>query len=222
MAVAAEVPYLGTFITLEGGEGAGKSSLLNHLTTFLTERGYPVVVTREPGGTSLGEAIRDLVLRHDPLMSIGTEAELLLFLAARAQHIKEKILPALEKGKIVLCDRFNDSTIAYQGGARGLGIDYVQRLCLLVCGAVVPRLTLFLDVSPEIGLTRSRGVDKEQSATGEFDRIESEALIFHQKIQQAFEKLAALEPLRIHTLNADQPQENVKREAVDAVMEILK
>lgn len=222
MAMAAEVPYLGTFITLEGGEGAGKTSLLNHLAMSLTERGYQVIATREPGGTSLGESIRDLVLRHDRSISIGTEAELLLFLAARAQHIKEKILPALQMGKIVLCDRFNDSTIAYQGGARGLGIDYVQQLCLLVCGSVVPQLTLFLDVPPEIGLARSRGVDKEQSATGQLDRIESEALVFHQKIQKAFERLVALEPLRIHTINAAQSQDNVKSEAVDAVIKFLK
>ena len=222
MAMAAEVPYPGTFITLEGGEGAGKSSLLNHLVTSLTERGYQVLATREPGGTSLGEAIRDLVLRHDRSISIGTEAELLLFLAARAQHIKEAILPALQMGKIVLCDRFNDSTIAYQGGARGLGIDYVQKLCLLVCGAVVPQLTLYLDVPPEIGLSRSRGVDKEQSATGQLDRIESEALVFHQKIQQAFGKLVALDPYRMHTINAAQSQDDVKSEAVDVIINFLK
>lgn len=211
--------YKGHFITLEGGEGSGKTTLLHQLAAFLNEEGYEVVTTREPGGSQLGEAIRDLVLHHHSSMSIGTEAELLLFLAARSQHIKEKILPALQKGQIVLCDRFNDSTIAYQGAARGLGMDYVEKLCLLICGPVTPQLTLFLDVPPAMGLTRSRGVQKEHADIGELDRIESEALSFHQKIQEGFEHLARKEPIRMCTINATQSQEDVRKEAIAVLKE---
>lgn len=209
--------YKGLFITLEGGEGSGKTTLLHQLETFLTGQGYEVITTREPGGSQLGEAIRDLVLHHHSSISIGTEAELLLFLAARSQHIKEKILPALQKGQIVLCDRFNDSTIAYQGAARGLGMDYVEKLCLLICGPVVPQLTLFLSIQPAIGLIRSRSVQKEHAASGELDRIESEALSFHQKIQEGFESLAKKEPMRICTIDATQSQEEVRKEAIAAL-----
>lgn len=210
--------FNGHFITLEGGEGSGKTTLLHQLAAFLTQRGYEVITTREPGGTHFGETIRDWLL-HQQSTSIGHQAELLLFLAARAQHIEEKILPALESGQVVLCDRFNDSTIAYQGGARGLGIRYVKKLCQLVCGAVTPQLTLFLNVSPEVGIARSRSVHKEHASSGELDRIESEALSFHRKIQQTFEFLAKREPLRIYTIDAHQSQEQVLKEAIEAIDE---
>ena len=210
--------YPGHFITLEGGEGSGKTTLLHQLATFLSEQRYVVITTREPGGSYLGEAIRDLVLHHHASLSIGAEAELLLFLAARAQHIQEKILPALQAGHIVICDRFNDSTIAYQGHARELGIENVQQLCHLVCKAVTPQLTLFLDVSPEVGVARSRRVHKEHAAQGELDRIESETLAFHQKIREGFEILAKREPSRIYCIDASRSQEEVKREAI-AILE---
>lgn len=213
--------YLGHFITLEGGEGSGKTTLLHQLAAFLTQQGYDVTTTREPGGTPLGEMIRDLVLHHNASMSMGTEAELLLFLAARAQHIKEKILPALQAGQVVLCDRFNDSTIAYQGGARGLGIQYVQKLCRIICGPVTPKLTLFLDVPPATGLARSRRVHKEHAASGELDRIESEALSFHQKIQEVFEYLAKKEPLRIYKIDATKSQDEVQKEAISAMEKLI-
>lgn len=213
--------FKGHFITLEGGEGSGKTTLLHQLGAFLTQKGYDVVTTREPGGTQLGETIRDWLLQQNSSPSIGSEAELLLFLAARAQHIKEKILPALNSGKIVLCDRFNDSTVAYQGGARGLGLKYVQNLCNLVCGPVVPQLTLFLNVSPEVGLARSRHAHKEHAASGELDRIESEALSFHLRIQQSLIELAKKEPLRIYTINANQSQAQVLKEAIRAIEELV-
>lgn len=209
--------FKGHFITLEGGEGAGKTTLLHYLAAFLTQRGYEVLTTREPGGSLLGETVRNWLLQQNSAFAIGHEAELLLFLAARAQHIEEKIRPALEAGKIVLCDRFNDSTIAYQGGARGLGVEHVQKLCHLVCGPVIPELTLFLDVSPEKGLSRSKGVNKEHAARGELDRIESEALSFHRKIQETFEFLTSQEPLRFQKIDANQSQEHVRKQAVEAL-----
>lgn len=211
----------GHFITLEGGEGSGKTTLLHQLAAYLTQKRYEVITTREPGGTHLGETIRDWLLRQNSHPAIGRQAELLLFLAARAQHIEEKILPALQSGKIVLCDRFNDSTVAYQGGARGLGIKYVQKLCELICGPVQPQLTLFLNVTPEIGLARCRHVHKEQAASGELDRIESETLSFHREIQETLQTLAKREPLRIYTVDADKPQKSVLKEAVKAIEELI-
>lgn len=213
--------FKGHFITLEGGEGSGKSTLLRQLADFLTQHGYEVLTTREPGGTHLGETIRHWLLHQDSAVSIGYEAELLLFLAARAQHIEEKILPALKAGQIVLCDRFNDSTIAYQGGARGLGVEHVQSLCRLVCGSVIPQLTLFLNVSPEVGLARSRIVHKEHAASGELDRIESEALAFHRKIQETLEFLAGKEPIRICTIDANKSQDHVCQEAILAIKKLI-
>jgi dTMP kinase len=213
--------FKGHFITLEGGEGSGKTTLLHQLADYLTQRGYDVVTTREPGGTHLGETIRDWLLHKDSDLVIGHQAELLLFLAARSQHIEETILPALEEGKIVLCDRFNDSTIAYQGGARGLGIKYVTKLCDLICGEVNPQLTLFLNVPPEIGLLRSKNLHKDHASSGELDRIESETLPFHRKIQQTLEFLARKEPLRIYTIKADQAQDHVLKEAILAIEELV-
>lgn len=204
----------GHFITIEGGEGSGKSTLLHSLAAHLKAAGYDVVQTREPGGSSLGEFIRGWLLNHDDSVRIGKEAELLLFLAARAQHIEERIRPAVESGKIVLCDRFNDSTIAYQGAARGLTRDYVADLCHKVCGKTVPELTFFLDVDPEIGLKRTRRMQKDNAAAGKFDRIESETLSFHLQVQQAFQKLAQLEPQRIYCLDANRPKAEVLQEAL--------
>lgn len=207
----------GLFITLEGGEGSGKTTLLKLLHEQLTKQGWNVVTTREPGGSRLGETIRDWVLQSRAGVAISSKAELLLFLAARAQHIQELILPALQQKKIVLCDRFNDSTIAYQGGARGLGIDYVKSLCDAACGEVVPSLTLLLDVSPEIGLMRSKGVEKKHASAGELDRIESENLQFHLKISEAFRYLAKKENERIHVINANHPFPQVIEEAFSIV-----
>lgn len=210
----------GFFITLEGGEGSGKTTLIHQLSHFLKEQGYCVVLTREPGGSRLGETIRGWLLR-DQELKIGAEAELLLFLAARAQHIEETIAPALKEGKIVLCDRFNDSTIAYQGGARGLGVKYVQKLCQSVCKSFSPRLTLFLNVSPEIGLARAKAAHKEDAAAGEWDRIESEKLAFHRKIQKTLVILAKKEPLRIHSIDANQSQRFVFQEAVSIIQKLI-
>jgi dTMP kinase len=209
-----EISPKGHFITIEGGEGSGKSTLLQTLASHLKAAGYDVVQTREPGGSKLGEFIRGWLLEHDDSVKIGKEAELLLFLAARAQHIEERIRPAIESGKIVLCDRFNDSTIAYQGAARGLTREYVADLCIKVCGKTVPELTFFLDVDPEVGLKRTKHLQKESAAAGKFDRIESEKLSFHLQVQKAFQKLAQLEPQRIYCLDANRPQTEVFQEAL--------
>lgn len=211
----------GLFITLEGGEGSGKSTLLIQLKDHLSSRGCEVITTREPGGSKLGEIIRQLLLNRDPTLTIGSQAELLLFLAARAQHIEEIIRPAIRAGKIVLCDRFNDSTIAYQGAARGLNTKETQHLCQTVCGEIQPNLTLFLDVDPMEGLIRTKHLDKEQAAQGHLDRIELETLEFHEKVRQGFLQIAKKEPLRVYHIDANQPQPTVFQEAVRAIDELL-
>lgn len=213
----------GLFITLEGGEGSGKSTLLNQLADMLRSRGYEVVTTREPGGTALGEAIRHWLLNHQQQTSlkIGHKAELLLFLAARAQHIEEVIEPALKAGKVVLCDRFNDSTIAYQGAARGLNMKYVKRLCNLVCGKLQPHLTLFLDVDPELGLLRTQKVSKEHAESGQFDRMEAQTIEFHKRVREAFQEMLRQEPLRVYQIDANRPQAMVFDEAIQALEKLL-
>lgn len=211
----------GRLITLEGGDGSGKSTLLQQLADYLTAQGYTVLKTREPGGSKLGDAIRQLLLNHQDSLKIGHQAELLLFLAARAQHIEELIWPALEAGQIVLCDRFNDSTVAYQGAARGLPVQKVQQFCQLVCGPVQPHLTLFLDVDPAVGLSRTHRLTKENAASGQLDRIESETLEFHERVRQSFLQLAQEFPDRIYRLDANLSQEQVKQQAIEKVNQTL-
>lgn len=205
------------FISIEGGEGAGKTTLINALEKVLHSWGLSVVKTREPGGSSLGDEIRNWLLNHNQDMKIGGLTELLMFLAARAQHIEEVIAPAIAAGKVVICDRFNDSTIAYQGVGRGLGQSFVRDLCLMVCGKIVPELTFFLDVDPHIGLQRTKLTSKENANAGEMDRIEAEKMEFHQRVRKAFADAAEAEPARLITIDASQSQEDVAKACVDVL-----
>lgn len=175
----------GLFITFEGGEGAGKSTLIDEVARQFASEGYLVVKTREPGGTHIGEEIRMLLLEHAS-HPLSAYTELCLFLAARAQHVEEVIAPALEAHKIVLCDRFNDSSIAYQGVGRGLGAEAVAGFCQFVCHGVQPHLTLYLDIDPAAGLGRARHKQSQIAGARGYDRIESEGLVFHQKIRDAY------------------------------------
>ena len=193
------------FITFEGGEGAGKTTLIDALEKMLISQGHSVLKVREPGGTCLGEAIRSLLLHHE--MPISPYAELSLFLASRAQHISEIIGQALAEGKIVLCDRFNDSTIAYQGAARGLGMEEVAAFCRFICQGLEPDLTLYLDIDPKIGLQRA-------SARHKSDRIEAEGLAFHIAIREAFLAIHRKNPSRVCLLDANQPPEQVFQQAI--------
>jgi dTMP kinase len=191
----------GRFITLEGGEGAGKSTQIQVIKDYLLARGNEVVVTREPGGTSEGQEIRDLLVRGDkdkwsPL------SETLLILADRATHLERVIRPALAEGKYVVCDRFFDSTRAYQGVAGGLGLDVVHNLQQPVLGATLPDVTLLLDIDPEKGLRRA------QERGGEL-RFESKTLAYHRTLRNAFLDFAAQEPDRIFVIDADRDIEAV-------------
>ena len=196
------------FITIEGGEGAGKTTLLNRLYDHLTASGTQVVKTREPGGTPLGEEIRRLIL-HAREYQLFNRTELFLFLADRAQHVEKVIKPALADGKIVLCDRFNDSTIAYQGLARGHPTDKLKALCQFASGDLTPDRTFFIDIDPPEGLRR---VAENRGDT--FDRIEQETINFHMKVREAFLTLAERDPNRFVVLNGNQTPDEVFNAAV--------
>ena len=202
------------FITFEGGDGAGKTTLIDKVYHYLNKSGRSVFKTRAPGGTEIGKEIRHLVLHRNDA-HLAKRAELLLFLADRAQHVEELILPALIKGEIVLCDRFNDSTIAYQGGARGFTAGLVGNLCDFACDGLEPDLTLYLDLDPKIGFERARkaGLTK--------DRIESETLKFHQNIRKAFRQIAQKNPKRFMIIDASLTPEDVftsAKEKIDAAL----
>ncbi len=185
----------GLFVTFEGGEGAGKSTLATRLRDALQREAQEVVFTREPGGTAFGEELRNLILHHKG--HVGSHAELFLFLAARIQHVEELIKPALNRGAIVLSDRFTDSSIAYQGEARGLGMQYVADCTKLAIGNFEPDLTFYVDIDPTIGLGRTHTRRGDESV----DRLESQNLEFHQKVRAGFLQLAKLHPHRIITLD---------------------
>lgn len=203
----------GFFITFEGGEGAGKTTLIDRIFEELAMRGLSVIKTREPGGTSLGKEIRKLLL-YQETSPVSHQSELFLYLSDRAQHVQEVILPALEAGSIVLCDRFNDSTLAYQGAARAIDIDFVKKLCLAATEGLIPDLTLYLDLDPAIGLARAQ---KKQA----HDRLEKESLEFHTKVRNAFLALAKEEPERFHIIDASQGVDAVFAQAISEVEKAL-
>jgi dTMP kinase len=197
---------VGGFITFEGIEGSGKSSHAYTLGGRLRDAGHEVVQTREPGGTPLGMALRGLLLGIEtPLTST---AELLLYCADRTQHVDQVIRPALAAGAFVVCDRFSDSTIAYQGHGRGLALDYVTQLDRLARGDLRPDLTFLLDCPVEVGLARAK-------ARGPADRFEREAVRFHERVRAGFQALAAADPARVVILDATAPAATVA-EAVAA------
>jgi dTMP kinase len=192
----------GRFITLEGSEGSGKSTNLAFIHHYLQQSGIDVVLTREPGGTPLGEAIRELLLDHRNNEMAG-DTELLLMFAARAQHLHELILPALEAGRWVLCDRFTDATYAYQGAGRGIAEERIALLEEWVQGELRPDLTLFLDLPVAQGLARAG----ERSAP---DRFEREQLDFFERVRQGYLEQAARAPQRYRIVDASQPLEAVQ------------
>ncbi len=204
----------GKFITLEGGEGVGKTTNLTFIRDYLQQHNIPVVVTREPGGTVLAEKIRHLLLDKDS-EAISEQAELLLIFAARAQHIKHVIEPALAQGDWVLCDRFTDATYAYQGGGRNMRISTIEWLENLVQGNLRPDLTVLLDAPVEIGIERAR-------ERGAFDRFESEKIGFFEHVRRAYLLQVELHPERIKLIKANQPLVDVQRAIVDVICTLLR
>lgn len=200
----------GTFITIEGGEGCGKTTQAVQLGQYLESKGHRVLVTREPGGSPAAEAIRNILL--DPgNNAITPMAELLLYEAARAQHVEERVRPALDLGQVVICDRFADSTMAYQGYGRGLSCDVIGRLNRIASQGVWPDLTIVIDLPANVGLAR---VTRERAS----DRIERETLAFHERVRNGFLKLAKADTQRIRVIDGSGTVEEVA-EAVRSVAE---
>ncbi|HAV89368.1 dTMP kinase [Stutzerimonas balearica] len=203
----------GLFITLEGPEGAGKSTNRDYLAALLREHGVDVVLTREPGGTPLAERIRELLLApaDEPMAS---DTELLLVFAARAQHLQQVVRPALARGAVVLCDRFTDATYAYQGGGRGVPAERIALLEDFVQGALRPDLTLVFDLPVEVGLARA-------AARGRLDRFEQERLEFFEAVRSTYLQRAAQSPERYRVLDAAQPLDAVQQRIAGLLPQLL-
>lgn len=201
----------GLFITFEGADGSGKTTQLNNIKTFLQEKGYDVVVTREPGALDIGQKIRNILLHHDGV--VADRCEMFLFLADRAQHVETFIKPAIENGKIVLCDRHTDSTIAYQGYGRGQDIELLKKLNSIAVNGIVPDLTLLFDVSTETAQTR---------VGNEKDRMESAGIEFHKKVRAGYLELQKENPNRIKLINANNSIETVFADAKNIIIDLLK
>ncbi|MEP7312516.1 MAG: dTMP kinase [Pseudomonadota bacterium] len=205
----------GRFITLEGIEGSGKSSLLQTLAAWLrTAHGLGVVTTREPGGTPLAEQLRTIVLARE-VEPIPANAELLIMFAARALHVANVIAPALQRGDWVLCDRFTDASLAYQGYGRGVDLAEIRHLADIAHPGLAPDLTLLLDLPSRIGLGRAQ-------RRGAGDRFEDEALAFFDLVRDAYLGLATAEPARIRVLDASQPETDVLKQAQEALSRLLR
>ena len=192
----------GILITLEGPEGAGKTTILNQILPILTQMGVDILTTREPGGIRIAESIREIILAPENT-AIDGKTELLLFAAARRQHLNEKVRPALAEGKIVIIDRFIDSSVAYQGYARGIDVADVETINNFATDGLLPDLTLYFDVDTEIGLSRVMSGDRE------VNRLDLEAQEMHQKVRAGYQAIAKANPKRIVTIDASQAIDQV-------------
>ena len=199
------------FITLEGIEGSGKTSQARAVVGYLEERGHRCLLTREPGGTRIGRQIRSILLDPEN-RDVAPAAELLLYMADRAQHIQTLILPALRSGRTVICDRYVDATVVYQGYARGLDMDLIARLHDRVLGGLKPDLTVVLDLPPETGLARAWRQIETGERAGSESRFEKEDLDFHRKIREGYLNLARLHPDRFRVVDADRSPERVRED----------
>ncbi len=229
----------GIFITIEGPEGSGKTTQARLLNEYLYDKGYDVLWTLEPGGTTTGKRIREILLHSEGMISGFTE--LMLFEAARAQHVRELLVPALERGSLVLCDRYADSTLAYQGYGRGINLQLIRVLDLLATAGLEPDATLLLDMDPAAGLARRLSKGKVEVRIGEngravaagesgsldlemppdADRFEREEIDFHRRVRRGFLSLAETNPDRFAVINADQPEEKVQadiRKVLDSLL----
>lgn len=200
----------GTFITFEGIEGSGKTTQIVLLANYLKSHGVKIVLTREPGGTMIGDQIRKILL--DPAnKALDPSAELLLYAASRAQHLSEVILPALAAGTIVLCDRFSDATLAYQGYGRGLDMNMIRELDRIVTAGMRPDITVLLDINAATGLARARRRNNSRGLEGEA-RFENEEIAFHERVRQGYLTLAKQEPERIRVVDASPSPDRIEME----------
>lgn len=203
------------FITFEGPEGAGKTTVIQMIADRLAEKNIDVLATREPGGIEIAEKIRTIILNPEHT-AMDERTEALLYAAARSQHYFEKVRPALDAGKLVICDRFIDSSLAYQGYARGIGVDEVLSINEFAIGKKLPDVTILFDLAPEVGLARIY-------ATGnrEVNRLDVESLPFHQKVREGYLQLVERYPERIHVVNADQDIESVVEDVWSLLLEAM-
>lgn len=204
------------FITIEGPEGSGKTSVINAVVERLKQEGFPILLTREPGGTPIAEAIRSIILDKKNT-ALDARAEALLYAASRRQHLVEKVWPNLQEGKIVLCDRFIDSSLAYQGGGRGLGVDAILNINLFATEGIFPDLTLLFDIEPEQGLKRISASRKR-----EVNRLDLEKLSFHQKVRTTFLNLAKQYAKRFVIIDASKSFEDVVETTYQMILKKIK
>ena len=209
----------GKFITFEGVEGSGKTTQAHLLGEYLSSLRIPVVVTREPGGTDIGEQIRQILLASDN-KGMTPETEILLYAASRAQHLREKIAPVLDSGQWVICDRYSDATIAYQGYGRGLNLSLIAELNRLVSLELEPDLTILLDLDVQRGLRRAR--KRGEAGNRREERFEEEGEAFHQRVREGYRELARRYPGRIKTVSAEESIEEVNRRVIEIVSALLK
>ncbi|AMC08283.1 dTMP kinase [Turicibacter sp. H121] len=205
----------GLFITLEGGEGAGKTTIANAVIDKLSTLGIETLYTREPGGIKIAEKIREVILDRDH-MEMDCRTEALLYAAARRQHLVEKVKPAMDEGRIVLCDRFVDSSIVYQGYARGIGMDEVREINQFAIEGFMPDLTIFFDIKPEIGLARIAANDSR-----EVNRLDLEGLAFHELVYEGYKKQAKMNPERIVSVDATKSVEALTDEVCALILSKL-
>ena len=195
----------GIFITIEGGDGAGKSTQMDNIEKYFTQRGYECIRTREPGGTEIGEKIRDILL--DPANhEMSAVTEMMLYASSRAQHVRELIRPAVESGKVVICDRYVDSSVAYQTYGRDLG-DMVQAVNKYAVDGMMPDITFWMDIDPESGRER---IGKREDST--LDRLEREKIDFHYKVYDGYKRICELEPNRVKRIDATKSIEEIRDE----------
>jgi len=211
--------HRGLFITLEGPDGSGKTTQFKLLVDRLRREGYDVLESVEPGGTPIGNKIRRILLDPEN-QELTATAELLLMFACRAQNVEQWILPALAEGKIVVSDRFTDSSIAYQGAGRGLGAETVLAVDRIACHGVIPDLTLCIDIDTEIGLSRARSRNRENTGHSEA-RIDQQAVEFHHKVRDAYHELARREPQRFRLIDGDAAPEAIAERVWQHVSEVL-
>ena len=205
----------GIFITFEGGEGSGKTTIANMVKDILEKENYHVNLTREPGGVEIAEKIRDII--HDVrYTNMDCKTEALLYAASRRQHLVEKVIPALKRGEIVICDRYVDSSMVYQGIARGIGMDEVYQMNLFATENILPTRTIFFDIQPELGLERVLS-----NSEREVNRLDLEALDFHQKVYQGYLSICEKFPERIVKIDASQDIEGVLHQVLEKIREVL-
>lgn len=204
----------GLFISFEGNDGSGKSSVIKAIYEELEKRGYPLLLSREPGGSEIAEKIRNIILDKDN-MGMDDKTESLLYAASRREHLVKTVLPAITEGKIVLCDRYVDSSLAYQGYARHIGIDEVYNMNMYATSGLLPDLTLFVCVRPEVGLARIKKNARD------LDRLELETINFHNDVYKGYQLLLEKFPKRIVKVNGEQTPEEVKKEALDLVLKFV-